>query len=61
MMYIHYCEKCNRIHMLNGHKISCPTCDFSLKELRITYLEYIEMNKEERTSLLHKLSHKTHA
>lgn len=56
MMYIHYCGNCRRIHILNGHRTLCPTCDFKLSELHITYMEYIEMNQEERKSLLTKLS-----
>lgn len=42
--------------MLNGHRNHCPTCDFLLSELHITYMEYIEMDKEERTALLSELS-----
>ena len=56
MMYIHYCQKCNRIHILNGHRNLCPVCDLSLKELPITYMEYIELDKEARKSLLATLS-----
>lgn len=48
MMYIHYCPACARIHILNGHKSVCPTCDHKLTELRISYLDYIEMDREER-------------
>lgn len=36
--------------MLNGHKMSCPRCGTSLTELRISYLEYTNLSKEERTS-----------
>lgn len=56
MMYIHYCPSCHRIHILNGHRTICPSCDFILNELGITYMEYIKLDKEERTSLLSKLS-----
>lgn len=51
MMYIHYCPSCERIHMLNGHKSLCPTCEQKLTELRITYMEYIELDTEERNQL----------
>ncbi len=51
MMYIHYCPACRRVHILNGHKNLCPTCDRKLKELRISYMDYIEMNREERQRL----------
>lgn len=55
MMYIHYCQACHRIHMLNGHKTSCPTCDQQLKELKISYMEYIELGLEERNRLKDRL------
>lgn len=48
MMYMHYCKRCHRIHMLNGHKMSCPKCSDSLTELRIPYMTYVEMDVEER-------------
>lgn len=48
MMYLHFCKKCNRIHMLNGHKMICPKCNESLKELQMSYLEYISLSKSER-------------
>lgn len=51
MMYIHYCPSCERIHMLNGHKALCPTCEQKLTELRISYMEYIELDAEERHKL----------
>ncbi|MBQ8815854.1 MAG: hypothetical protein IJZ84_01060 [Lachnospiraceae bacterium] len=56
MMYIHYCQSCCRIHILNGHKSVCPTCDQKLTELRLTYLEYIEMDREQRRLLQVKLA-----
>lgn len=55
MMYIHYCHACHRIHMLNGHKILCPTCDSRLKELKISYMDYIGLGQEERKQLQEKL------
>ena len=55
MMYIHYCQACHRIHMLNGHKTSCPTCEQKLKELKISYMEYIELGPEERNQLKDRL------
>ena len=51
MMYIHYCQACNRIHILNGHKSICPSCEQKLTELKISYLEYIELGQEERDKL----------
>ncbi len=48
MMYLHFCKNCNRIHMLNGHKMTCPKCDSSLKELQMSYLDYISLDQTER-------------
>ena len=48
MMYMHYCKNCHRIHMLNGHKMSCPKCSMGLTELRIPYLKYVDMDTNER-------------
>ena len=59
-MYIHYCQACNRIHILNGHKTVCPTCENRLSELKITYLEYIELGPEERKILNDKLKSPKH-
>jgi len=53
MMYLHYCKFCQRIHMLNGHKMFCPKCDAKLTELRISYLDFVEMDREERECLRH--------
>ena len=47
MMYVHYCKRCSRIHMLNGHKMYCPKCEQPLTELRIPYMEYVSMDREE--------------
>lgn len=48
MMYMHYCKCCNRVFMLNGHKMICPKCTSPLTELRISYLDYVKLNIEER-------------
>ena len=56
MMYIHYCQTCQRIHMLNGHKMFCPKCNQSLTELQISYLEYISYTPEERKHFLESCS-----
>ena len=48
MMYMHYCKRCHRIHMLNGHKMSCPKCSDALAELRIPYMTYVNMDLPER-------------
>jgi len=34
--------------MLNGHKMICPKCANPLTELQISYLDYVEMDMEER-------------
>lgn len=52
MMYMHYCKNCCRIHMLNGHKMSCPRCLDSLTELKISYLDYVELSRTDREILL---------
>lgn len=52
MMYLHYCSNCKRIHMLNGHKMVCPKCEARLIELKISYLDYVDMSREERELLL---------
>ncbi len=48
MMYMHYCKSCHRIFMLNGHKMICPKCTDPLTELRISYLDYVNLNMQER-------------
>lgn len=52
MMYIHYCKKCSRFHMLNGHKRDCPACDSPLHEMKMTYMEFVELSTHERKLLL---------
>ena len=59
MMYMHYCKCCNRIHMLNGHKRSCPSCNESITELKIPYMEYVAMDREQRRLLLARLADDT--
>lgn len=54
MMYIHFCKACNRMHILNGHKLTCPACDSPLKEMKMPYLDYIYMTPEEREALVEK-------
>lgn len=34
--------------MLNGHKIICPKCTEPLAELRISYLEYVNLDAAQR-------------
>lgn len=52
MMYLHFCKKCNRIHMLNGHKQSCPGCTLPLKELQMPYMDYVHMDRKQRQAFL---------
>ncbi len=52
MMYLHFCKKCNHIHILNGHKQTCPRCHLPLKELQMSYMEYIEMDRAQRQCFL---------
>lgn len=51
MMYIHYCRYCQRIHILNGHKNYCPRCRGHLTELKISYMKYVNLDKQERQNL----------
>ena len=51
MMYMHYCKSCHHILMLNGHKMICPKCTDPLTELRISYLDYVNLNLKEREEL----------
>lgn len=41
--------------MLNGHKMSCPRCEAPLTELQITYLDYTNMSRDERTAFTARL------
>lgn len=55
MMYIHYCSSCQRLHILNGHKIKCPGCENKLTELTLPYLTYVDMSYADRAALQEKL------
>lgn len=48
MMYMHYCKCCHRVFMLNGHRMICPKCTDPLTELRISYLDYVKLDIQER-------------
>lgn len=48
MMYMHYCKQCHRVFMLNGHKMICPKCTAPLTELRISYLDYVNLDIQQR-------------
>ena len=52
MLYLHYCNPCKRIHILSGHRPSCPACSHVLTELSVSYEHYIKLNRSERESLL---------
>ena len=58
-MYMHYCKRCHRVHMLNGHKRSCPNCSGSITELKLTYMEYVSMNREERDRFITRCADET--
>ena len=51
MIYMHYCRSCQHIFMLNGHKMICPKCTAPLTELRISYLDYVNLTLRERKEL----------
>ena len=38
--------------MLNGHKLICPRCTKPLAELRISYLDYVDLSLEQRAAFL---------
>ena len=59
MMYMHYCKKCHRIMMLTGHKMICPRCTDPLTELRISYLDYVDLGPGEREALLQKCANES--
>ena len=59
MMYMHYCKKCHRIMMLTGHKMICPRCTDPLTELRISYLDYVDLDPGEREALLQKCANES--
>lgn len=50
MMYMHYCKPCHRVHMLNGHKMTCPKCGGAIIELRIPYMDYVSMDMAQRNA-----------
>ena len=52
MLYLHFCSTCKRLHILSGHRITCPACDNSITELSIPYEIYIKMDSTGRESLL---------
>ena len=54
MMYMHYCKSCSRLHMLNGHKIVCPSCSGKLTELKLSYLSFVDMDNLAREALRQK-------
>ena len=58
MMYMHYCKRCQRVHMLNGHKLTCPRCNFPLTELQISYMDYTLMNRDQRQAFDNRLKDK---
>ena len=59
MMYLHFCKICNRIHILNGHKVNCPKCNTALIELQMPYIEYITMNQSQRQVFLNLCNNET--
>lgn len=48
MMYMHYCKRCHRVYMLNGHKQHCPKCHEAITELKLSYMDYVTMDQSER-------------
>lgn len=56
MMYIHYCNNCNKIFILNGHKQECPRCALPIQELKLSFKEYSTMLPPERESFRRRLT-----
>lgn len=54
MIYLHYCKNCDFIHMLSGHRTTCPGCNEPLTELKLNYMDYYQMDRESRNALLEK-------
>lgn len=52
MLYLHFCPKCNRIHILSGHRKQCPACDNCITELSVSYKTYVEYSAKQRILLL---------
>ena len=52
MLYLHYCPVCTRIHILSGHRISCPACGNDIAELKVPYTTFTTWDSEERTRFL---------
>ena len=48
MMYMHYCKRCHRVYMLNGHKQKCPKCHEAIAELKLSYMDYVAMDQDAR-------------
>jgi len=40
--------------MLNGHKVFCPRCNTELSELRIPYMDYVNLDKPARQALVNR-------
>lgn len=51
MMYVHFCKNCSRFHLLNGHKLNCPACTGPLNEMRMPYIDYVNMTSSQREAL----------
>lgn len=60
MMYMHYCPHCKRMFMLNGHHLTCPKCINSISELKISYIDYVRLNMDERTAFKTKCENEFH-
>ena len=48
MIYIHYCKRCSRFHMLNGHKSACPICGRKTIEAQIAFTDFVKLSERER-------------
>ena len=55
MMYLHFCEKCSQIFILNGHQQECIKCGSPLTELKLSYQAYTNYPPEQRMMLIDSL------
>lgn len=52
MLYLHFCSNCQRLYILSGHRVICPACDHTIKELDTPYEHFIHLNLREREKIL---------
>ena len=48
MIYIHFCKRCARFHMRNGHKNNCPICGKKTVEANMSFIDFVQLSESER-------------